>query len=195
MSVTVTSTILRRGSLVGGHQIRIVDLAMSGTYATDGVSVEPKNVELNSIEDLVVLNVGTGGYVGSVTPTSTTTSKKMVLYTPKKSVNVADAVTVTSDVTPAAGAANGLASLPAAVLAVHGIVSSTPTNFKIITQGTTPATGEVAVNYTTGVLTFYTGDDPTEVTVDYIPQVEGLAEVANGTNIGTPTIRVMAIGY
>lgn len=164
------------------------NITLDSTYAAGGEAVSEGAFGLVNLDRLIIENPLQGGYLF----VWDAASKKIVAYKANQVVT-ADAVTVSSDVTPAAGATNGLVSLPAAILAVHGTVSSTSTNFNVVAAARTLATGECHVNYDTGVITFFASDDPTAVTVDYISQK--LSEVAASTDLSAITLRVIAVGY
>ena len=69
-----------------------------------------------------------------------------------------------------AGATYTLRYLPGYVLGVRVTAGGVTGAFRVIPTGETPATTEVALNWTTGVMTFLAGDAVTALTVVYIPR-------------------------
>jgi|GEM_PF-3344127 len=181
MAITITQ---QKRFKMGNGWIWIGDIAFDSSYPTDGESVDGL-IPFSNIDDVVFAG-GNSGYCFEYDRTN----KKVKVYTPTKHIVLASSnVTVTSDVAT-------LAYLPAAILAIHGLVSSVSTNFKIVATARTLATGECKVNYNTGQITFYASDDPTSVTVDYIKAANAGAEVANGADLSALTgVRMIAFGY
>ncbi len=89
---------------------------------------------------------------------------------------VEEAVTVSTD-------QGTLANVPVGVPVVFGTVGATPTKFVVISESAALATGQVKVNYTTGVLTFFADDDPTGVKVTYAKKA--VSTTSAGTPAGT----------
>jgi hypothetical protein len=71
MSVTVTPTILDKAAMLGGMNVVLLDLAMSGTYVTNGVPLTASMLGLRSLENVIPLNPNAGGlsfgYEGAAT--------------------------------------------------------------------------------------------------------------------------------
>lgn len=193
MAITVTE---QKRLKFGNGYAWIGDVAFDDSYPTDGEAI---TIPLANIFD-ISFSGGNSGYQFEYDRTD----KKIKVYTPVKvqaahthavaldsgasaagsahthtftgtdaglTPVIAEALTVTSDV-------GTLANLPGAILAIHGTVSAASTNFKVVADARTIGTGEVHVNYATGAITFYSTDDPTAVTVDYLKK----AAVPTGTN-------------
>ena len=173
----------------------IVDAAIgsAGTYPSGGVPLNP--VVLNQgITQILALQIippvdNTRSYVWDAT------NQKLRIYN-RHQLQSGKSVTVTGGVTPAYGVTGGLRYLPTAVLGVYGTISSSPTNFLQIEDGKTPATGQFAVNYTTGVMSFYSADSAAGVLVDYMTDDE-LSTLTTGDTLGGSgeTLRLIIWGY
>lgn len=66
-----------------------------------------------------------------------------------------------------------LAHVPMYIIAVEVTAGSTTGAFDVIPTGKTPLTTQVAVTFTSGLMTFVSGDAVTSVRVTYIPQKAG----------------------
>ena len=90
------------------------------------------------------------------------TNEKIKAFTPGKSLIVEEVVTCASNV-------GTLEHKPFYILAVDVTATTTTGPYNVIPKGKTPLTKQCAVDFTTGGLTFLTGDAVTSVRVTYIP--------------------------
>lgn len=90
------------------------------------------------------------------------TNKKVKAFMPGKSLVVEESVTVASNL-------GQLAHKPFYILSVESTTGTTTGPFSVIPTGETPLTTQCAVTFTSGVLTFLTGDAVTAARVTYIP--------------------------
>lgn len=94
------------------------------------------------------------------------TTGKFIVTEPQAMLIVEEALTVSGDTCT-------LGKLPAYVLAVEVTAGGTTGVFRIIPTGKTPVTTQVALNFTTGALSFLAADAVTAVRVTYIPMGVG----------------------
>lgn len=151
------------------------EAASPRTYAPGGrtnMAVEGLGVWPFADFKTVIDNLCTLRDQGKITFVTADTLARGIRQPMRDMVTTGEVVTVTND-------AGTLFSVPKQVLAVHGTVGTTPnfysTDFAVVAAGKTllaagtSGKGECHIDYTTGVITFHADDNPTSVTVDYIP--------------------------
>ncbi len=94
------------------------------------------------------------------------TTGKFLVTEPQAPLIVEESLTVASNVAT-------LGKLPAYILAVEVTAGTTTGVFRIIPAGKTPVTTQVALDFTTGILTFLSTDAVTACRVTYIPMGVG----------------------
>ena len=145
-------------------------MAFDSSYPTNGEDITAAQLGLSRIDDLRVYP--SNGYAF----TFDKTNLKVLAYrtgataftgTAKKTpVIVEEVVTVASNT-------GTLANAPAYIVAVDVTAGTVTGAFRIIPTGETPLTKQVAVTFTSGVMTFLGTDAVTSVRVTYIPQMAG----------------------
>jgi hypothetical protein len=134
----------------------IGDLAFVAAYPTNGESV---SIPLRNVFDVAFCGENLG-YIFKYDRTN----KKVKVYTPQSPfLACEEAVVVASN-------AGTLAHVPLYIVAVQVTAGTTTGAFSVIPNGETPLTKQVAVNFTTGALTFLASDEVTAVKVTYIPK-------------------------
>jgi hypothetical protein len=180
--MSIAITLKEPGRPLGGRNAVAATLALDSSYPTGGEAVTAAMFGLSEIEELIIETPVKAGVLLSFDK-----ANKKVLAYKTQAIVTAEQLTVSSD-------AGTLANVPASILAIHGTVGSTSTNFRVVAAARTLATGECKVNYATGVVTFYGSDDPTAVTVDYLTR--RAAEAESGLDLSAVTgVRVIALGY
>ena len=186
------------GSLRGATAVATFD----NSYPTGGEALLPNKLGMGQILMLNVLQ-GEDGYVFKWD----STNNKILVYQsgdPAGTINTptftGDAQTVTTQVpffveeesvSVAAGGSPDTGTLSYVPAYIVSVADSTGVTYQVIPSGETPVDNvSVAVNFTTGVLTFADADDPSAVRVTYFPSRVGtffdnanaVEETLTGTN-------------
>ena len=141
-----------RSFISRGGDYEIGTLAFDSSYPLGGESLtfdhELKHIEIEP----------QGGYTFEYDHTN----KKVKVFRPGQSLIIEESVTAASNV-------GTLKHKPFYILAIDVTATTTTGPYNVIPKGRTPLTTECAVDFTTGGLTFLTGDAVTAARVTYIP--------------------------
>ena len=152
-------TLVRGSESVTGNKKRnVLDLTFDNSYPDNGESLTARQMGLHRVDDVLV-QPQQGFWFNYDRTNSLLRAFKLgpVLLTEPSGTIVA-------------GATYTLRNLPGYILAVRVTAGGVTGAFRVIPTGETPATTEVAMNWTTGVMTFLGTDAVTALTVLYIPR-------------------------
>jgi len=152
----LTNTIQDR-TVFGNKRLVTLDTAFDSSYPRGGESLTAADLGLDSIDMVMVAPVD--GYTFEYDYTNSL----LKAYNVQPMLIVEEVVTVASNT-------GTLAQLPLYITCMEVTAGSTTGAFRVIPTGETPLTTECAVTFTSGVLTFVSGDAVTSVRVTYIPQ-------------------------
>lgn len=159
MSLTITSAL--EGSERATRNLSVFDgsIAFDSSYPTGGESASDISANFSTLTSIVFDNED--GY--SFEYDKTNNKIKAYLHQTRPILVQEEAVTVASNV-------GTLAYPPLYIIAVQVTATTTTGAYNVIPAGETPLTKQVAVNFTTGGLTFKSTDVVTAVKITYIPQ-------------------------
>lgn len=152
--------------VAGDLRYRVMDVTFDSSYPTGGESLTAADLGWDSIIELKARSI-ISGYEFSYDYTNHLL--KVERSTP--ALIVEESVTVTSN-------AGALANIPAYIVAV---TRSTTVGLHVVPSSVTPIAGEIAVNFTTGAVTFAAADAVTTALITYFPR-------KRGTLFDTPTV-------
>jgi len=156
-------------SSIGSKRMTEGTLTFDSSYLTGGEVLAAADVGLGELDSLV-LEQGEDGYIFEWLRTTALTGLVKVRGDAGEAavpaMVVEEVVTVTSHV-------GTLAYLPAYIVAVDVTAGAATPAAHVCPVGKVAPAGSVAVDYTTGIMTFNTADAVTSVRVTYFPQKSG----------------------
>lgn len=162
MSLTITRNtrlpLVQMGALSGIHAI----MAFDSSLADGGETVASATAGIRAADVVGVTVLGKNAEAMAYDFQYNHETNKMAALKPQPALIVAEVVAIASHV-------GTLQKIPGYIFAVNVTAGGVTGAFRIIPVGETPATGQVAVNFLTGGLTFYSGDAVTSVKISYIP--------------------------
>lgn len=144
----------------GNFRKTVVDVAFDTSYPDGGEALSLRQLGMGSAVKDVRIQAPNSGYQFRYDRTNNTL----------QAFRQGPAVLIEASGTIVSGATYTLRKLPGYVLGVRVTAGGVTGAYRIIPTGETPASGEVAVTWTTGVMTFLGADAVTAVTVVYIPR-------------------------
>lgn len=154
--MALTNTIQNR-TVHGNQRVVTFSTNFDSSYPRGGEPLTPADLGLDRI-DMVLASAQDGH-----TFEFDYTNNLLKAYNHQPSVIVEEVVAVASDI-------GTLAQLPLYITGVEVTAGSTTGAFNVIPTGETPLTLQVAVTFTSGLMTFVASDAVTSVRVTYIPQ-------------------------
>jgi hypothetical protein len=175
MPLTLSRASNREG-VMGDMRYAFVDITFDSSYPTGGESLLPADLGWDSIHFVKPQNIP--GYMFDYEETGQT----LRAFRASPLLIVEEALTIASDV-------GTLRNIPAFVSGVDVTAGGTTSGFRVIPSTDTPITRQVAVNFTTGVVTFAAADAVTAARFTYFP-------VSVGSIFASPTVNeaVVAAG-
>jgi hypothetical protein len=154
----------------------ICDMVFDSSYPLNGYlnNLSPGQFNMLSVVDMSFDSVN--GPTSSGLAVQYDRTNKAVLVTfeePSNPLVIEEAVTI-----PASGIGR-LANVPAYIMAAESRTGSVTGGFTIVPVGSTVSTTQVAVDFTTGIVTTFTTDAVTKLLVTYIPMGSGPFVPAN----------------
>lgn len=164
MSLTYTTPDNIRRHNLGDRFYSFRDILFDSAYPSGGYSVTPAKAGFDQeILGAVCLGFNAAQPAGIALPQwDVANSKVLVPSTAPPELFKIETVTVASHV-------GRLARVPGYIVTARASAGGTTGALRIIPVGETPATGQVAVNFATGALTFATADAVTAAIFTYIP--------------------------
>ena len=149
-------------SIGGRLRKTITDAVPDNSYAAAGEAFGGGNLNVAAAKIIGVEVIGQNAFARRFKWQYDSTNKKMVVSEPCPSLVVEEVVTVASNV-------GTLSKIPAYILGIEVTAGSVTGAFDVLPTGLTPTTTQVAVTFTSGLLTFLSTDAVTSVRVTYIP--------------------------
>lgn len=154
--MALTATIDKR-STFGNQRVRNISVDFDNSYPMGGEPFTPRNMGLSRVN--MVIPTPKDGYSFEYD----TSNEKLKVFENVPILVEEEVVSVSSHV-------GQLAYKPLYIVAVQATTATTAGAYNVIPVGETPLTKQVAVDFTTGALTFLAGDAVTVAKVTYIPQ-------------------------
>jgi len=156
--MALTNTVIDNTRTVfGNKRVVVLTTAFDSSYPRGGESLTPSDLGMDSI-DMMLISPQDGysfefDYDNNL----------LKAYNLEPDLIVEEVVACSSNT-------GTLTQLPLYIVAMEVTAGSTTGNFNVIPTGETPLTTQCAVTFTSGVLTFVSGDAVTSVRVTYLPQ-------------------------
>lgn len=220
MALTIASSVQQERTSFGSLYAVSASITFDSSYPTDGESLTPAQLGLSEVYGCWNLSTQSISYV---TKYNQTTQKLQVYGIGSGTLSATfngnalaghdhNAQPINAELQAVAADTCTLNNLPAAVSSVTSTAGGVTGGFIPVADGVAPATGEVSINFATGVLTFNAGDAVTACRVAYIPlattsvsagtpagsvSISGAAsetEVPNGTDLSAVTVSLLFLG-
>ena len=180
MSVTITQeTPAALFFQAGNLKFAIVEIALDSSYPANGYSIPNTQAgQFGMLSIIGMTQLGVNGPSSLIQGVWDRANNKLLALNPASSSSSSQSLIVEEAVTVAANVGR-LAQVPGYILTIQVTAGGTTGVYRVIPVGTTPTTGQVAVSFLTGIMTFLSTDAVTAVLVSYVPLGVGPFTLAN----------------